>query len=104
MPKLIATRDFKYGTRRLMAGDEFEARNDLEARIYTDVRRVAEVAPAKVTKAVIPTVEEVLTAEVIEDSAPVLEPVSESPVTVEVAEPSTQKKPRKKSAAKKKAG
>jgi len=55
MPKLIATKSFKYKTRRLMAGDELET-NDLEARIYTRIRKVAEVAPVK--KAA-PKVEEV---------------------------------------------
>ena len=49
MPKLIATKSFKYKTRRLMAGDELET-NDLEARIYTRIRKVAEVAPAKAPK------------------------------------------------------
>ena len=46
MPKLIATKSFKYKTRRLMAGDELET-NDLDARIFTRIRKVAEVAPVK---------------------------------------------------------
>ena len=49
MPKLIATKSFKYKTRRLMAGDELET-NDLDARIFTRIRKVAEVAPVKVAK------------------------------------------------------
>jgi hypothetical protein len=45
MPKvdLTATKDFTYMTRRLTAGDPFQARNPLEARILTRVRKVAEV-------------------------------------------------------------
>jgi hypothetical protein len=44
MPKvdLTATKDFTYMTRRLTAGDPFQARNPLEARILTRVRKVAE--------------------------------------------------------------
>lgn len=43
MPKvdMIATRDFKYNTRRLMAGDTFEARGALDAHILERVRKVA---------------------------------------------------------------
>jgi 16S rRNA U1498 N3-methylase RsmE len=45
MPKvdLTATKDFTYMTRRLTAGDPFQARNPLDARILTRVRKVAEV-------------------------------------------------------------
>lgn len=45
MPKvdLTATKDFTYMTRRLTAGDPFQARNPLEAKILTRVRKVAEV-------------------------------------------------------------
>jgi hypothetical protein len=44
MPKvdMIATKDFTYMTRRLTAGDPFQARNGLEARILERVRRTAE--------------------------------------------------------------
>lgn len=51
MPKvdLIATKDFKYNTRRLMAGDTFEARNSVDAMILTRVRKVAESPKAKRT-------------------------------------------------------
>jgi hypothetical protein len=43
MPKvdLTATKDFTYNTRRLVAGDPFQARNSLDARILTRVRKVA---------------------------------------------------------------
>ena len=47
MPKvdLVATKDFTYNTRRLTAAEPFQARNALDARILTRVRKVAE-APA----------------------------------------------------------
>lgn len=60
MPKvpLTATRDFTYMTRRLTAGDPFEARNPLEAKILTRVRKVAEIpAPKPARKAPEPPVE-----------------------------------------------
>ena len=49
MPKvdLIATKDFGYNTRRLMAGDAFQARNAVDAMILTRVRKVAEAPKAK---------------------------------------------------------
>jgi hypothetical protein len=67
MPKvdLTATKDFTYMTRRLTAGDPFQARNPLEARILTRVRKVAE---APMPKRVAPNVEEVLAAEVVEET------------------------------------
>ncbi len=46
-PELVASRDFTYMTRRLTAGDTFQARNALEAKILTSVRRVAEVPKPK---------------------------------------------------------
>jgi len=75
---LIATKSLKYQTRRLMAGDEFDARNEMDARILTRVRKVAEFPTAKEapkpTAPVphIPTTDEVLTAEVVEE--PKVEP------------------------------
>lgn len=42
-PELVATRGFKYLTRRLLPGDVFEAKNAIEAKILTDVRKVAAV-------------------------------------------------------------
>lgn len=53
MPKvdLTATKDFTYMTRRLTAGDPFQARNPLEARILTRVRKVAEEPAPKPAKA-----------------------------------------------------
>jgi hypothetical protein len=81
MPKvdLIATKSFGYNTRRLMAGDEFQARNAVDAMILTRVRKVAEAPKAKPAKKVepAPTVEEVLTAEVVE--APKAEPKAPTP-------------------------
>jgi hypothetical protein len=41
---LVAKSGFTYMTRRLVAGDEFEARNPLEARILTRVRKVAKAS------------------------------------------------------------
>ncbi len=78
MPKvdMVATRDFTYMTRRLAAGDPFQARNPLEAKILHRVRGVAEVPAPKAAK-VIPTVEQVLEAEVVEE--PVEETVDEAP-------------------------
>jgi hypothetical protein len=72
MPKvpMVARSGFTYMTRRLQAGDSFEARNPLEARILERVRRVADYPAAreaaKAEIAPIPTVEEALTAEVVE--------------------------------------
>jgi hypothetical protein len=89
---LVATRNFTYRTRRLVAGDPIDARTPLEAKILKEIRKVAKDAPPKrATKAVIPTVDEVLSAEV-------LEPVAQSPVKVENP---VKKAPRKKAAAKK---
>jgi len=42
-PSLIATKGFKYMTRRLLPGDVFEAKNAVEAMILTRVRNVAAV-------------------------------------------------------------
>ena len=49
MPKvpLTATKDFTYMTRRLSAGDTFEARNALEAKVLMRVRKVAEEPKAR---------------------------------------------------------
>lgn len=49
MPKvdLIATKDFKYNTRRLTAGDPFQASHSMDAMILTRVRKVAEVPTRK---------------------------------------------------------
>ena len=74
MPKvpMVATRDFTYSTRRLKANDDFEARNPMDARILSQVRRVAEVAEPKAAdepRPPIPTVEEVLEGKVIEPKA-----------------------------------
>lgn len=68
MPKvdMIATKDFGYNTRRLKAGDEFPARNTMDARILERVRRVAEPKPAKEAAPILAT-EEVLEAEVVEE-------------------------------------
>lgn len=85
--ELVATRGFKYMTRRLLPGDIFEARNDIDALILTRVRKVAEApqpkparkAPAEVREVepvdgyrryepVIPTVDEILSAEVSEEA------------------------------------
>lgn len=62
MPKvdLIATKDFTYNTRRLVAAEPFQARNPMDARILTRVRKVA----AEPT-GIIPTLDEVLGAKVI---------------------------------------
>jgi hypothetical protein len=49
-PELVATRGFKYMTRRLLPGDTFEAKNSLEAKILTDVRRVAAVPLPKLAR------------------------------------------------------
>lgn len=45
MPKvdMVATKDFTYMTRRLVAGDPFQSRNALEAKILSRVRKVADV-------------------------------------------------------------
>ena len=53
---MIATKAFTYRTRRLIADDEFQARNPLEARILNRVRKVADYPTAKVAapKAVAP--------------------------------------------------
>lgn len=64
-PELVATRDFTYMTRRLKAGDDFPARNRMEARVLVDVLGRATYAEA--AKPVIPTAKEVLTAEVVEE-------------------------------------
>ena len=97
-----------YRTRMMKAGDPLT----MDGRTADLNRRMgwAEEMPAKRAKQVkaepvIPAVEEVLSAEVVQED-PVLEPVEESPVTVTVAEKSTQAKPkkavpRKKAAAKK---
>jgi hypothetical protein len=70
MPKvdLTATKDFTYMTRRLTAGDPFQARNPLEAKILTRVRKVAEAPAPKAAKQVVPEVAEVLEAEVVEEA------------------------------------
>jgi hypothetical protein len=74
MPKvdMIATKDFTYMTRRLTAGDPFQARNGLEARILERVRQTAEYPKPPKAKAPehIPEVGEVLEAEVVEEPAP----------------------------------
>jgi hypothetical protein len=85
MPKvdLTATRDFTYMTRRLTAGDPFQARNPLEARILKEVRKVAaDPKPAKVA----PKVEEVLTAEVVEEA-----PVADAPKAAAKKAPAKRK-------------
>jgi hypothetical protein len=78
MPKvdLIATRDFTYNTRRLRANDDFLARNCDDAKILVEVlgkarygrpkATVAPPPPAVAQQMTAPTVEEVLTAEVVE--------------------------------------
>jgi hypothetical protein len=47
MPKvdMIATKDFSYSTRRLKAGDTFEARNEADARI---LRAIKKARPSRV--------------------------------------------------------
>lgn len=90
MPKvpLTATRDFTYMTRRLTAGDPFEARNPLEAKILTRVRKVAEVpAPKVARKAPEPPVE--------------AEEATLAPVEAKPAKPKAGTKARAKKAAKK---
>ncbi|MGV7119566.1 hypothetical protein [Sphingopyxis sp. 550A] len=37
MVDMVATRNLKYGTRRLMAGDPFEARHDRDARLLVGI-------------------------------------------------------------------
>lgn len=80
--EMIATRDFTYNTRRLKAGDAFQARNRSDASILAEAlgkatygREIGSVeAPparvmAKAEEAVKPrilTVKEVLSAEVVE--------------------------------------
>lgn len=76
-PDLIATRDFTYNTRRLKAGDSFQARNSDDALILTrllgkatygrPIGTVAPPPPEVVEQMVhIPTIKEVLEAKVIE--------------------------------------
>lgn len=102
----------RYRTRMLRAGDP-RVMDGPTARFWERMGWATE-APAKRARQVkaepvIPAVEEVLSAEVVQEEPvlePVLEPVEESPVTVTVAEKSTQAKPkkavpRKKAAAKK---
>jgi hypothetical protein len=94
MPKvdLVATGPFTYNTRRLMAGDAFQARSDMDARILTRVRKVAEVPkPAKAPAVVLPTTEEVLTAGVVEE-APKAAPKPKRPAR----RPTAKRKPAKK--------
>jgi hypothetical protein len=80
MPKvpMIATRDFTYNTRRLKANDDFMARNRDDAMILVEVlgkarygRLKADVPPPPQAVAekmqAVPTVNEVLTAEVVEE-------------------------------------
>ncbi len=48
MPKLVATKELTYNTRRLFAGDEFEASNR-DAVILTAIRKAKRVrAPGRV--------------------------------------------------------
>jgi hypothetical protein len=81
MPKvpMIATRDFTYNTRRLRANDDFMARNRDDAMILVEVlgkarygRLKADVPPPPQAVAekmqAVPTVNEVLAAEVVEES------------------------------------
>jgi outer membrane biosynthesis protein TonB len=83
MPKvpMIATRDFTYNTRRLKANDDFMARNRDDAMILVEVlgkarygRPKADVPPPPQAVAekmqAVPTVKEVLTAEVVEEPTP----------------------------------
>lgn len=97
--KLILTEKgvARYRTRMMQAGDPVTM-DGPSARLWQQMGWATE-APAKRARAVkaepvIPAVEEVLTAEVVEDTKPELVAVKESPVTVEVAEKSTQRKPR----------
>lgn len=82
MPKvdLIAVKDFTYNTRRLVAGDSFQARNRDDAKILIELlgkarmgRPAAEVPPPppEVAEKLPPilTTKEVLGAEVVEESA-----------------------------------
>ena len=87
----------RYRTRMMTAGAPVEM--DGPTSRFWERMGWATEAPAKrakqvKTEPVIPAVEEVLSAEVVQDE-PVLEPVEESPVTVTVAEKSTQAKPKK---------
>lgn len=83
MPKvdLIAVKDFTYNTRRLVAGDSFQARNRDDAKILIELlgkarmgRPAAEVPPPppevaeKIAEKPILTTKEVLGAEVVEES------------------------------------
>lgn len=50
MVDMIATKKLKYGTRRLTAGDPFEARHDRDARLLIGIgkaRRAEKAEPAK---------------------------------------------------------
>jgi hypothetical protein len=87
MPKvdLTATKDFTYMTRRLTAGDPFQARNPLEARILTRVRKVAEVPVVRTRQKVA--------------EAPAPSPTEPKPET----KPLAKKAPAKKATAKRKA-
>jgi hypothetical protein len=79
MPKvdLVATKLFKYMTRRLVADEPFQAKNEIEARILKHVRKVAEDPKPKKAAPVL-KVEEVLEAEVVETPQPA-EPVKAAP-------------------------
>lgn len=84
---LTATKDFTYNTRRLKAGDDFDARNPLDARILTRVRKVADAV-----QAVNPVARQA--------AAPVADLKVEEPAEVKVAAP---KAAAKKAPAKRKA-
>lgn len=85
MPKvpLTATKDFTYMTRRLVAGDPFDARNPLEARILKDVRKVAEEPKVRPSKAPEPVAAEVAA----EEAAAPVEEAAKRPILTAKAPP-----------------
>lgn len=90
MPKvdLVATKDFTYNTRRLTAAEPFQARNALDARILTRVRKVAKApiiggADVYIPDSRLPSAEE-------------KEP--EQPVKVDAPKPAAKKAPAKRKA------
>lgn len=120
---LIATRPFRYGTRRLQAGEDFEARNPRDARLLIAVGRARAPDPGELPVAAPPapppsdirqfdkidgmivdvTSDEVLAAHGAERRAP--EPMPDEAVPAEAvpaaAAPKAPAAPRGKSGAKK---